>query len=254
MVDIQKTTRQTLQNILRSFNMILVAEYVSPGHPDRLCDAIVNNIVNYVVSKDKDALCGLECAVHTNKVFIDGRIAAGKNRRVINQDKIKEIVRQVYRDAHYGDRYTANGTSHDRCWHPYPEELEIFLDVCIERLSDDEREFFHAPSLPEPETVHGSNARARRNSNSKRKRYCCRNGADVYRQRRAFGVDCHDDGYRGIDYPKQHRRYLRRRPDRPVKQRNSQHLGRNGRSFVIYPDKEIVVRPRRHDDKMQYCP
>ena len=34
--------------------MILVAEYVSPGHPDRLCDAIVNNIVNYVVKKDKD--------------------------------------------------------------------------------------------------------------------------------------------------------------------------------------------------------
>ena len=120
--------------------MILVAEYVSPGHPDRLCDAIVNNIVNYVVSKDKDALCGLECAVHTNKVFVDGRIAAGKNRRVINEDKIKGIVRQVYKDAHYGDRYTANGTSHDRCWHPYPEELEIILDVCIERLSDDERE------------------------------------------------------------------------------------------------------------------
>ena len=120
--------------------MILVAEYVSPGHPDRLCDAIVNNIVSYVVSKDKDALCGLECAVHTNKVFVDGRIAAGKNQAVINQDKIKEIVREVYKDAHYGDKYTSNGISYDRCWHPYPEELEIILDLCIEMLSDDERE------------------------------------------------------------------------------------------------------------------
>ena len=110
--------------------MILVAEYVSPGHPDRLCDAIVDNIVNYVVSKDKDALCGLECAVHTNKIFVDGRIAAGKLRRVINQEKIKEIVRQVYEDAGYG------------CdeWHPYLGELEIYLDICIERLSDDERD------------------------------------------------------------------------------------------------------------------
>lgn len=111
--------------------MILVAEYVSPGHPDRLCDAIVNNIVNYVVSKDKDALCGLECAVHTNKVFVDGRIAAGKDKKVISHDKIKKIVRQVYEDAGYGDR-------HD--WHPYPEELEIYLDVCVEKLSDDERD------------------------------------------------------------------------------------------------------------------
>ena len=109
--------------------MILVAEYVSPGHPDRLCDAIVNNIVNYVVSKDKDALCGLECAVHTNKVFVDGRIAAGKQRKVITEDKIKEIVKQVYSDAGYGDS-----------WKPHPDELEIMLDVCIEKLSDDERE------------------------------------------------------------------------------------------------------------------
>ena len=120
--------------------MILVAEYVSPGHPDRLCDAIVNNIVNYVVSKDKDALCGLECAVYTNKVFVDGRIAAGKNRTVISPEEIKEIVRQVYKDAHYGDKfYTTDRRYYDRCWHPYPEELEIILDVCIERLSDDER-------------------------------------------------------------------------------------------------------------------
>lgn len=120
--------------------MILVAEYVSPGHPDRLCDAIVNNIVNYVVSRDKDALCGLECAIHTNKVFVDGRIAAGKHRKVINQEKIKEIVRQVYKNAHYGSKFTADGQFYKRCWRPYPEELEIILDVCIERLTDDERE------------------------------------------------------------------------------------------------------------------
>ncbi len=111
--------------------MTLVAEYVSKGHPDRLCDAIVNNIVNYVVSQDKDALCGLECAVHTNKVFVDGRIAAGKDNLVINNEKIKEIVRQTYADAGYRSPY----------WRPYPEELEIYLDVCIELLSDDERDF-----------------------------------------------------------------------------------------------------------------
>lgn len=116
--------------------MILAAEYVSPGHPDRLCDAIVNNIVTYVVRKDKDALCGLECAVHTNKVFLDGRIAAGKKRKVINEEKIKDIIRNVYENADYG-----NGVSvHSKEWHPYSSELEIYLDVCIEKLSDDERD------------------------------------------------------------------------------------------------------------------
>ena len=121
--------------------MIVTAEYVSLGHPDRLCDAIVNNIVNYVVKKDKDALCGLECAVHTNKVFVDGRIAAGKTRTVINEEKIKEIVRQVYTDAGYGRSVYSNiEDGYIRMWHPFPEELEIILDVCIEKLSKDERD------------------------------------------------------------------------------------------------------------------
>lgn len=111
--------------------MILVAEYVSPGHPDRLCDAIVDQIVDYVISCDEDALCGLECAIHTNKVFIDGRIAAGKDKEVIDQETIKDIVKEVYLEAGYGPSLD---------WHPYPEELEIYLDVCIEKLSDDERE------------------------------------------------------------------------------------------------------------------
>ena len=111
--------------------MKYVAEYVSPGHPDRLCDEIVNRIVTFVVKKDKDALCGLECAVHTNKVFVDGRIAAGKRKPVITQEDIKTIVKEVYEDAGYGHGYND--------WHPYPNELEIILDVCIETLSNDER-------------------------------------------------------------------------------------------------------------------
>ena len=121
--------------------MILTAEYVSKGHPDRLCDAIVNEIVNYVVLEDKDALCGLECAVHRNKVFIDGRIAAGSKKRVINDEKIKEIVRNVYDTAGYMQYIIERSSqSYSIVWHPLPEELDIILDVCIETLSDEERE------------------------------------------------------------------------------------------------------------------
>lgn len=118
--------------------MKLVAEYVSPGHPDRICDAIVNNIVKYVVSKDSDALCGLECAVHTNKVFVDGRIAAGKKTPVIDKKTIRRIVRETYKEAGYGPLYPKDKNSFG--WHPYPNNLHIYLDVCIETLSDDERD------------------------------------------------------------------------------------------------------------------
>lgn len=121
--------------------MSLVAEYVSPGHPDRLCDQIVDRIVSEVVTKDKDALCGLECAVHTNKVFIDGRIAAGKDKPVITINDIKTIIKQVYKDAGYGKHcFGSRSVTYYLEWHPFPEELEIITDVCIETLSDEERQ------------------------------------------------------------------------------------------------------------------
>ncbi len=110
--------------------MKLVAEFVSRGHPDRLCDGIVDSIVDEVVKKDNDALCGLECAVFENKVFITGRIAAGKDEVVINESDIKNIVQNVFSKAGYN--YNK--------WSPFPEDLEIFQNICIETLSDDERE------------------------------------------------------------------------------------------------------------------
>ena len=46
-----------------------IAEYVSPGHPDRLADAIVESIVDLAVGRDSKTLVGVECAVHTDHVF-----------------------------------------------------------------------------------------------------------------------------------------------------------------------------------------
>ncbi|HOH58466.1 MAG TPA: methionine adenosyltransferase domain-containing protein [Bacilli bacterium] len=114
--------------------MKLVAEYVSPGHPDRLCDQIVESIVTFVTTKDREALCSLECAVSNKKVFIDGVIVAGKDALVITNSEIKDVVKKVYYDAGYND---SNETSYK--WEPYLEDLEIILDVNIETLVDGER-------------------------------------------------------------------------------------------------------------------
>ena len=106
-----------------------IAEFVSPGHPDRLADAIVESIVDLAVGRDVDALVGVECAVHTDHVFIDGRIAAGVGEAcAVQHDEIEEIARKVYRDAGYGG-----------IWIHAPENLKIIQNVCLERLSDEER-------------------------------------------------------------------------------------------------------------------
>ena len=105
-----------------------IAEYVSPGHPDRLADAIVESIVDLAVGRDGEALVGVECAVHTDHVFIDGRIAAGKGRCAVSKEEIEEIARNVYREAGYGG-----------IWIHAPEKLKVIQNVCLEPLSDDER-------------------------------------------------------------------------------------------------------------------
>ena len=105
-----------------------IAEYVSPGHSDRLADATVEAIVDLAVSRDADALVGVECAVHTDHVFIDGRIAAGRGRCAVSREEIEALARDVYRAAGYGTR-----------WIPAPDDLKVIQNVCLEPLSDEER-------------------------------------------------------------------------------------------------------------------
>ena len=105
-----------------------IAEYVSPGHPDQLADAIVESIVDLAVGRDGEALVGVECAVHTDHVFIDGRIAAGKGKCAVSHEEIEAIARGVYRKAGYGG-----------IWIHAPEKLKVIQNVCLEPLSDDER-------------------------------------------------------------------------------------------------------------------
>ncbi len=105
-----------------------IAEYVSPGHPDRLADATVEAIVDLAVSRDPDALVGVECAVHTDHVFVDGRIAAGRGQCAVTHEEIEALARDVYRAAGYGPR-----------WIPAPEALKVLQNVCLEPLPDDER-------------------------------------------------------------------------------------------------------------------
>ena len=104
-----------------------IAEYVSPGHPDRLADAIVESIVDLAVGRDAEALVGVECAVHTDHVFIDGRIAAGNGKCAVSNEEIEEIARNVYREAGYGG-----------VWIHAPEKLKVIQNVCLEPLSDDQ--------------------------------------------------------------------------------------------------------------------
>jgi S-adenosylmethionine synthetase len=107
-------------------HQIYPAEYVLPGHPDKLCDAIADRLVEEASQREKRALCGVEVAVHRASVFLTGRIAC----RGAEGIDVDAIVREVYASAGY-----------DSDWYPAPEQLEIRADLCLGSLLEGEAEF-----------------------------------------------------------------------------------------------------------------
>jgi S-adenosylmethionine synthetase len=102
------------------------AEFVFPGHPDKLSDAIADALVQEASRCEKRALVGVEVAVHRNKVFITGRIACEDAESI----DIDGLARNVYRTAGHGDG-----------WNPGPEEIVIETDLCLGPLEEGEAEF-----------------------------------------------------------------------------------------------------------------
>lgn len=108
------------------------AEAVCQGHPDRLADTIADRIVQLALSRDPDSLVGVEVALHRNVVFVDGRIAAGRDEALVAESEIVGLVRRALADAGYGT--TPSGT-----FPPDPGALEVRTDLCLGPLGEDER-------------------------------------------------------------------------------------------------------------------
>lgn len=108
------------------------AEAVCAGHPDRLADTIADRIVKLATARDPDALVGVEVALHRSVVFVDGRVAAGRETALVSESDIVALVREALADAGYGR--TPSGA-----FPPAPGALEVRTDLCLGPLGEDER-------------------------------------------------------------------------------------------------------------------
>ena len=105
---------------------LFAAEFVFPGHPDKLCDAIADSLVLEASRRERRALVGVEVAVHRNRVIVTGRIACADAAGI----DVERIARDVYRSAGYGDG-----------WYPSPDEVVVDSHLCLGPLEDGEAEF-----------------------------------------------------------------------------------------------------------------
>jgi S-adenosylmethionine synthetase len=112
-----------------------VAEFILPGHPDKLCDAVVDSIVQFVRERDPLGQCGLEAACVFDQIFLTGRIASYEH--VLAELDVDWIVRETYASAGYG--LDESGYK----WGPLPEDLKITTAFCWGAFEEGERDLRH---------------------------------------------------------------------------------------------------------------
>jgi len=109
-----------------SSDLLRAAEFVLPGHPDKLADAIADAIVHEAMARERRALVGVEVALHRDAVFIDGRVACEGAADI----DFQRIVSGIYGSAGYREAFT-----------PVPEKVKLTTDLCLGPLWPNETEF-----------------------------------------------------------------------------------------------------------------
>ncbi len=102
------------------------AEWVLPGHPDKVADAIADSIVLEAWRRESRALVGVEVAVHRDRVFIDGRIACAGAGEI----DTAALAKDVYRELGYGPVFP-----------PRRGSIRVSTDLCVGPLLPRESEF-----------------------------------------------------------------------------------------------------------------
>ena len=76
---------------------LFTSESVTEGHPDKLCDAIADAVLDDVLANDPGARCAIEVATTTGLVFVLGEVSTG------HWVDVQEVVRRTVRDVGYTD-------------------------------------------------------------------------------------------------------------------------------------------------------
>ena len=116
-----------------------VAELVLPGHPDKLCDAVADSIVDFARRADARGQCGVEVACVFDRVVLTGRVAshAADALQTVRDGGYAQLTRAAYASAGYG----ADAAGHR--WGPAPADLQVESLLHVGPFDDGERELRH---------------------------------------------------------------------------------------------------------------
>jgi S-adenosylmethionine synthetase len=89
--------------------VLFTSESVTEGHPDKLCDAVADAILDDVLGHDPDARSAVEVATTTGLVLVLGEVST--THYVDVQDVVRRTVREIgYNDSRLGFDWETCGT------------------------------------------------------------------------------------------------------------------------------------------------
>jgi S-adenosylmethionine synthetase len=89
--------------------VLFTSESVTEGHPDKLCDAIADAVLDDVLEHDSAARCAIEVATTTGLVLVLGEMTT--THYVDVQEVVRRTVRQIgYNDSRLGFDWETCGT------------------------------------------------------------------------------------------------------------------------------------------------
>jgi len=89
--------------------ILFTSESVTEGHPDKLCDAVADAVLDDVIGHDPDARCAVEVATTTGLVLVLGEVST--THYVDVQDVVRRTVREIgYTDSRLGFDWETCGT------------------------------------------------------------------------------------------------------------------------------------------------
>jgi S-adenosylmethionine synthetase len=128
---------------MKSSLVLRAAEWVLPGHPDKLADAVADALVQAAQQRQSEALCAIEVAVHREQVFLTGRLACAGASDL----PIEDLVREVYRTAGYGTPLSegqgVSAGANPPPWRPAAEDVVVSGNLCVEPLVPGEERIRH---------------------------------------------------------------------------------------------------------------
>ncbi len=124
---------------------IRTAEFVSPGHPDKICDFIADSILDAYLEKDKNSRSGVEVMGGHNLIVINGEVTSrvhpdleslvkknvGENYKVIvNLSKQSPEIAQGVDIGGAGDQGIMKGYATSETKSFLPREYELARNLC----------------------------------------------------------------------------------------------------------------------------